>query len=145
MRAFLQRVGRASVSVRGEKTAEIGPGLVILLGVKKGDTEGEASRLATKCLNLRIFGDRDQALNLSVRDVKGEVLVVSQFTLYANTERGRRPSFSDACPSVEALGLYNAFIGFLKDSGIRVEKGRFGEKMVVDISNDGPVTLMVDD
>ena len=145
MRALLQRVSRASVSVRGEKTTEIGPGLVILLGVKKGDTEREASRLAAKCLNLRIFGDRDQALNLSVRDVKGEVLVVSQFTLYANTERGRRPSFSDACPSAEALGLYNAFIGFLKDSGIRVEKGRFGEKMVVDISNDGPVTLMVDD
>ncbi len=144
MRAVLQRVSRASVSAGGRKIGEIGPGFAILLGVRRGDTEEEASRLAEKCLNLRIFEDQRGDLNRSVRDVGGEVLVVSQFTLYADTKRGRRPSFTEACPREEALGLYNAFIEFLKESGLRIENGRFGEKMVVEILNDGPVTLVVE-
>ncbi len=144
MRAVVQRVSRASVSVNGRPVGEIGPGLVVLLGVKKGDSLEEASWLADKCGNLRIFEDRGGALNLSVRDIHGEVLVVSQFTLYADTRRGRRPSFSEACPRDQALGLYNAFIRFLQESGLRVEKGSFGEKMLVQILNDGPVTLIVE-
>lgn len=144
MRAVLQRVSRASVSVGGRKTGEIGRGLVILLGVKRGDTEKEASWLAEKCLNLRIFENRKGHFSLSVRDVAGDVLCISQFTLHADTRRGRRPSFSEACPSDEALGLYDAFIKSMEESGLRIEKGRFGEKMVVEILNDGPVTLIVE-
>lgn len=144
MRAVLQRVSGASVSVNGRKTGDIGRGLVVLLGVRRGDTEKEARWLAEKCLNLRLFEDRHGGLNLSLRDVAGEVLVVSQFTLYADTKRGRRPSFTEACPRDEASDLYNAFIRFLEESGLRVEKGQFGEKMLVEILNDGPVTLIVE-
>ena len=144
MRAVVQRVTRGSVTVDGEVVGRIGKGLVILLGVRNSDTEAEAQYLAEKCANLRIFSDENHNLNLSCLDVRGEVLVVSQFTLYGDTRKGRRPSFIEAAPPTVSEPLYKQFIAYLRDLGLKVAEGVFGAMMQVEIINDGPVTLIVE-
>jgi len=144
MRAVVQRVKEASVSVEGEVVGEIGRGLVVLVGVRQGDTEAEAAYLAQKIANLRIFPDRAGKFNLSALDVGGEVLVVSQFTLYADTRKGRRPSFVDAAPPEVAEPLVERFVELLRQTGLRVETGQFQAKMLVKIFNDGPVTIILE-
>ncbi|HIP97435.1 MAG TPA: D-tyrosyl-tRNA(Tyr) deacylase [Anaerolineae bacterium] len=144
MRAVVQRVTEASVTVEGRVVGEIGPGLVILLGVTHGDTEAEARYLARKIANLRIFTDAEGKLNLSARDVGGSALVVSQFTLYANCRKGRRPSFSAAARLEIADPLIERFIEFLRAEGLAVESGQFQAEMLVRIFNDGPVTIILD-
>jgi D-tyrosyl-tRNA(Tyr) deacylase len=144
VRAVIQRVSRASVTVAGERLAEIGQGLVVLLGVAEGDTAEDAHRLATKTAELRIFSDADGRFNLSLLDVGGEALVVSQFTLLADTRKGRRPSFVRAAPPEEAEPLVAAFAAALRDTGVEVGMGRFGARMLVEIHNQGPVTILLD-
>ncbi len=144
MRALIQRVTKASVTVDGVSIGKINYGLIILLGVRVGDTEEDANYLAEKCANLRIFSDDDGKFNLSCLAVKGEILVVSQFTLYGDTSKGRRPSFIDSAPPEISEPLYEKFIYFLKESGLTVEEGTFGAIMHVEIHNDGPVTLIID-
>jgi D-tyrosyl-tRNA(Tyr) deacylase len=139
VRAVIQRVGSASVSVDGERVAEIGPGLLVLLGVRRGDTEEQADRLARKLLALRVFEDHEGKLNLSVEDVGGELLCVSQFTLYGDARKGNRPSFVEAAPPEEAEALYERVLEALGAKG-----GRFGERMSVELVNEGPVTLVVE-
>jgi D-tyrosyl-tRNA(Tyr) deacylase len=139
VRAVVQRVKEASVSVDGERVAAIGPGLLVLLGVKKGDTHEQADRLAAKLLALRIFQDAEGKMNLSVSDAGGEVLCVSQFTLYGDTRKGNRPSFVDAAAPEEAEPLYERVRAALGARG-----GVFGARMEVSLVNDGPVTLTVD-
>jgi D-tyrosyl-tRNA(Tyr) deacylase len=144
MRALLQRVTYASVSVDGATIAEIGPGLVVLLGVATGDDDAAAAWLAPKVAGLRIFDDHAGAMNLSLLDTYGVALVVPQFTLYGDARRGRRPSFADAAPPEIAAGLYERFCEHLALQGISVARGRFRAHMLVEIHNDGPVTLMLD-
>jgi len=144
VRAVIQRVTRGSVNVKEETAGRIDKGLVVLLGVGRGDTEEDASYLAEKIANLRIFEDSDGKLNLSVLDIKGEVLAVSQFTLYGDCRKGRRPSFSEAAPASEAELLYGKFVEFLRQYGISVGTGRFQTMMLVEIMNDGPVTMLLD-
>lgn len=144
MRAVVQRVKEASVSIEGERVGEIGKGLVILLGIAQGDSEREARRLAEKIAHLRIFADEEGRFNLSALDVGAQALVVSQFTLYGDTRKGRRPSFTSAAPPEVAEPLVERFIEFLRAVGLQVESGRFGAMMVVNIANDGPVTLILD-
>jgi D-tyrosyl-tRNA(Tyr) deacylase len=139
MRALVQRVSRASVSVAGERVAEIGAGMLVLLGVRHGDGEEQADRIARKLLALRIFEDAEGKMNLSVGDVGGEVLCVSQFTLYGDARRGNRPSFVEAAPPEEAEALYEHVRQALGAQG-----GRFGARMAVELVNDGPVTLLVE-
>ena len=142
MRAFLQRVSQASVTVDGEVTGAIGRGLLTLLGVREGDTEPEAERLANKVLQLRIFPDDHGKMNRSLAEISGELLVISQFTLYADTRKGNRPSYSRAARPETAEPLYRLFIEFCRKAGLRVETGVFGARMDVHLVNDGPVTLM---
>lgn len=144
MRLVLQRVKRGAVKVEGKVIAEIGAGMVILLGVENGDTADDALILAQKVANLRIFEDEAGKMNLSIKDVMGEVLVVSQFTLCADLRRGRRPSFTDAAPPEVSLPLYEKFIFFLQNEGLTVKSGKFAAKMLVEIINDGPVTFYLD-
>ncbi len=144
MRAVIQRVKSGSVSVEGEEPRRIGRGFVILLGVGVNDTEKDAAWLADKTANLRIFEDSEGKMNLSLLDVGGEVLVVSQFTLYGDARKGRRPSFTDAAPPDMADFLYKHYVKLLENSGIRVQTGWFRAKMLVAIENDGPVTLLLD-
>ncbi len=144
MRAILQRVEKASVSVENKIVGKINKGLVILLGVKNEDTEEDARYLAEKCVNLRIFTDNKNKFNLSALDVKGEVLVISQFTLYGNTSKGRRPSFIEAAPPEISEPLYEKFVSCAKKSGLKVECGIFGAMMLVEIHNDGPVTIIAE-
>ncbi|MFH1336098.1 MAG: D-aminoacyl-tRNA deacylase [Candidatus Zixiibacteriota bacterium] len=144
MRVVLQRVKEAKVTVEGEVVGQIGKGLVLLVGAKTGDTEKDVEFLADKCVNLRIFGDEDQKMNLSLLDVKGEVLVISQFTLYGDTGKGRRPSFTEALEPQQAEKLYLKFIELIKTKGLKTETGIFGAKMLVDISNWGPVTFILE-
>lgn len=144
MRALLQRVARASVSVDGEVVGRIGQGLVVLLGVAKGDGGADVSYLAEKTANLRIFSDASGKFNLSALDVGGEALVISQFTLLADARKGRRPSFIDAAPPEEAQPLVASFVEALRATGLRVETGRFQQHMLVEIHNDGPVTVLLD-
>jgi D-tyrosyl-tRNA(Tyr) deacylase len=144
MRALIQRVSAASVDVDGERVGEIGPGLLILLGVRAGDTDKELAFVAEKCVNLRIFEDDDGKMNRSVRDVDGSVLVVSQFTLYGDTRRGRRPSFVEAAPPEVSELLYDRFVDRIGDYGINVATGIFGAMMNVNLTNDGPVTILVE-
>jgi D-aminoacyl-tRNA deacylase len=139
MRALVQRVSEASVTVGGEEVARIGPGLLVLLGVRRGDTEAEADRIAAKLLALRVFEDADGKMNLSVRDTGGEVLCVSQFTLYGETRKGNRPSFVDAAPPEEAERLYERV-----REGLAARGGVFGARMAVALVNDGPVTLLIE-
>lgn len=144
MRAVIQRVSKASVSIEGKIVGKIGSGLVILLGVKNGDTEADAKFLANKCVNLRIFADEQSKFNLSALDVKGELLVISQFTVYGDTRKGRRPSFIEAAPPEVSEPLYEKFISYLQVSGLKVACGKFGAMMLVEIHNDGPVTVIVE-
>lgn len=144
MKALLQRVTGASVSVGGEEVGCIGCGLVVFVGVACGDTEKDAVYLAQKTVNLRIFEDEDGRFNLSALEVKGELLLVSQFTLMADTRKGRRPSFVEAAPPAEAEALFERFVSEARTSGLKVETGRFQQHMLVEIHNDGPVTVMLD-
>ena len=144
MKALLQRVTRASVSVGGEVVGKIGRGLVVFVGVAHGDTERDAQFLAEKSVNLRIFSDEAGKFNLSALDIKGELLVVSQFTLLADARKGRRPSFTDAAPPMLAEQLFEQFVEQARATGLKVETGRFQQYMQVEIHNDGPVTIMLD-
>jgi D-tyrosyl-tRNA(Tyr) deacylase len=144
MRALLQRVSWASVSVQGSTISSIGKGLLVLLGVGHGDGDEQAAFLAEKIANLRIFEDAQGKMNLSVRDVGGEALVVSQFTLYADVERGRRPSFTRAGPPAVAEPLVNRVVALLREHGVPARTGAFGEHMSVEIFNDGPVTIWLE-
>ena len=144
MKALLQRVTSASVSVAGEVVGRMGRGLVVLVGIANGDTEKDAQYLAQKIVNLRIFADQEERFNLSALDIKGELLLVSQFTLLADTRKGRRPSFTDAAPPAQAEELFQQFVGEVRAAGLKVETGRFQQYMQVEIHNDGPVTIMLD-
>jgi D-tyrosyl-tRNA(Tyr) deacylase len=144
LKALLQRVSQASVSVAGEVVGEIGGGLVVLLGISRGDTEPDARYLAEKTVGLRIFSDSEGRFNLSAIDIQGELLVVSQFTLLSDTRKGKRPSFTQAAPPQEAEALFEKFLSYLRSSGLRVESGMFKQHMLVKIHNDGPVTIMLD-
>jgi D-tyrosyl-tRNA(Tyr) deacylase len=144
MRAIIQRVSEASVTVEGQIISSIGKGLLILLGVGHGDTEEQTTFLAEKVSNLRIFEDEHGKTNLSILDVKGETIVVSQFTLYADTRKGRRPSFIDAALPDVAEPLVNRFAELLRGHGVPTQTGKFGAHMLVEIHNDGPVTIWLE-
>jgi D-tyrosyl-tRNA(Tyr) deacylase len=144
VRAVVQRVSRASVTVADRIVGEIGRGLLILLGVGQADTEQDADYLADKCAGLRIFEDAQGKMNLSVRDVGGAALVVSQFTLYGDARKGRRPSFTDAAPPDRAEALYRRFAARLREAGLPVASGEFQAMMQVSLVNDGPVTILLD-
>lgn len=144
MRAILQRVSRACVRVDEKIVGSIGTGVVLLLGVKSGDTEEEGHRLARKCVNLRIFENEEGKFDYSLLELGGDVLVVSQFTLYGDCRKGRRPSFTDAASPEVAEKLYTSFVRDLRNYGLRVETGIFAARMEVEIINNGPVTLIVD-
>ena len=139
MRALVQRVSTASVTVDGERISAIGPGLLVLLGVRRGDGEQEADRLVRKLLALRIFADDEGRMNRSVTDVGGEILCISQFTLYGDARKGNRPSYVDAAPPEDAEPLYERVL-----SGLDARGGRFGAHMQVGLVNDGPVTLLLE-
>jgi D-tyrosyl-tRNA(Tyr) deacylase len=144
MKALLQRVTQASVTVDGEKVSQIGRGLVALVGVAQGDSERDARYLADKTVNLRIFPDEAGKFNLSLLDIRGELLAVSQFTLLADTRKGRRPSFTQAALPSQAEALFNSFVEVSRASGLKVSTGRFQQHMLVEIHNDGPVTVLLD-
>ena len=144
MRALLQRVSHASVSVEGKVISSIGKGLLILLGIGHHDGEDQARFLAEKIANLRIFQDEQGKTNLSVLDIKGEAIVVSQFTLYADTRKGRRPSFTDAAGPEIAAPLVEHFVELLRGQDVPTQTGRFGEHMAVEIQNDGPITIWLE-
>lgn len=144
MKAVLQRVRRGKVSVNQQTVAEIGHGLVILLGIGPNDSEEIARQMVEKIAYLRIFEDDQEKMNLSLRDVQGEALVVSQFTLYADTRKGRRPSYTDAAPPDHARPLCDRFAVLLREQGIRTQTGEFGAHMLVEIENDGPVTILLE-
>jgi D-tyrosyl-tRNA(Tyr) deacylase len=144
MRAVIQRVSEARVTVAGSVLGEIGPGLLALLGVAKPDTPAHAEFLAEKILNLRVFPDEAGKMNRSLLDVTGALLVISQFTLYGDCRKGRRPSFDDAAPAEQARPLYEHFVEVARRSGVRVETGVFQAHMEVSLINDGPVTLLVE-
>ncbi len=139
MRALVQRVSSASVSVGGERVAAIGPGLLVLLGIRRGDTEETADRLARKVLALRILDDQEGRMNRSVADAGGELLCISQFTLYGDVRKGNRPSFVDAAPPEVAEPLYERVC-----DALGAKRGRFGTRMDVELVNDGPVTILVE-
>jgi D-aminoacyl-tRNA deacylase len=144
MRALLQRVTRAQVRVGEREVGSIGPGLLILLGVGHGDDEATADALARRVCELRIFEDEDGRTNRSILDVGGEALVVSQFTLYADTKRGRRPGFTDAAPPDLAIGLWRRVAAGIEAQGVRTALGEFGAEMAVELVNDGPFTIWLD-
>jgi D-aminoacyl-tRNA deacylase len=144
MKAVLQRVKKASVTVDGNVVGSAGPGLVILVGVANGDSEKDAQYLALKSVGLRIFADAEGKFNLSAIDVKADLLLVSQFTLLADTRKGRRPSFVEAASPDIARRLFDEFVSIARQSGLNVETGRFQEHMLVEIHNDGPVTIVMD-
>lgn len=144
MRALLQRVSQAAVTVEGETIGRIGRGWLVLLGVGPDDTEAIASSLVEKIALLRCFEDEQGKTNLAAADVSAEFLVVSQFTLYADTSRGRRPGFTNAAPPDQASGLVDHFVAALRTRGFRVETGRFGAHMAVSLVNDGPFTIWLD-
>lgn len=142
MRALVQRVSEASVTVDGSITGEIGGGLLVFLGVRHDDTELEAKQLAQKVVHLRVFPDGEGKMNLSVQEVSGALLIVSQFTLYGNTQKGNRPSYTEAAKADLALHLYDCFVKYCRETGITVETGIFQAHMQVRSINDGPVTLL---
>lgn len=144
MRAVVQRVSRCRVLVEGKIVGEIGPGLLVLLGVSKTDNDSAADYLADKILGLRIFGDAQEKMNLSVLDKHGEVLVVSQFTLYGDVRRGKRPSFDGAARPEDAKRLYEYFVQKIRAAGVRCETGQFQAMMDVELVNQGPVTILLD-
>ncbi len=144
MRAVLQRAKWGRVRVEGAIVGEIGPGLVVLVGVRRGDTPEDAAYLAKKTANLRIFADESGKMNRSIKEVGGEVLAVSQFTLYAETRKGNRPSFTEAADPTLGRQLYELYIELLLKEGLHVESGVFGAMMEVELLNDGPVTILLD-
>lgn len=144
MRAVVQRVSRAAVRVENEEVGVIGAGLLVLLGVARGDTSEDARLLAEKVAGLRIFDDADGKMNYSLQDVGGEVLAVSQFTLLGDARQGRRPSYSEAAPPEEANPLYRRFVDFLRSAGLTVAEGVFRAQMQVELVGDGPVTILLD-
>ena len=146
MRVVLQRVSRAEVRIEGKRVAGIGAGFVVLAGFAPSDTEATLDWMAEKILGLRLFSDAQGKMNLALDEVGGALLVVSQFTLYGDAHKGRRPSFTDAAPPAVAIPLYERFVALLKErsGGIRVETGEFGAMMDVELVNDGPVTLILD-
>ena len=144
MKVLLQRVSRASVSIDGKITGEIGRGLLALVGFGKSDTEKDIDWMSKKIAELRIFSDSNSNMNQSVLDIGGEILIVSQFTLHANTRKGRRPSFVEAAPPERAELLYDLFLEIVSHSGLSVQSGEFGAMMKVSLVNEGPVTVMVD-
>ena len=144
MRIVLQRVSRASIRIDGDIIASIGAGLLALVGVSPGDDAGSAAHMARKCAELRIFADAEGRFNRSLLDARGELLVVSQFTLLADTRRGRRPGFAGAAPPEVAEPIVRAFVEAAHDLGLSVSEGRFGAKMQVELVNDGPVTIVLD-
>jgi len=144
VKALLQRVTGASVSVGGEVVGSIGLGLVVLVGVAGGDSDKDIQHLAQKIVNLRIFADKEEKFSLSALDISGELLLVSQFTLLADTRKGRRPGFTGAAPPPQAEALFNQFVDAVRASGLKVATGRFQQYMQLEIHNDGPVTIMLD-
>ena len=144
MKVLLQRVTGASVSIDGEEVGRIGPGLVVFVGVANADTEKDVQYLVQKLAGLRIFADEEGRFNLSALDIKGELLMVSQFTLLADTRKGRRPSFTEAAPPAQAEEIFERFVEQARATGLRVETGRFQQSMQVEIHNDGPVTILLD-
>ncbi len=148
MRAVLQRVSQAEVRVNdeviGKVIGKIGRGFVVLLGVARDDSEKDAAYIADKILPMRVFADAEGKMNLALRQVGGELLVISQFTLLADTESGRRPSFIRAAPPDEAKRLYQLFLSLVRNEGVKVETGEFGASMAVSLTNDGPVTIILD-
>lgn len=144
MRAVVQRVSESSVTVEGKVTGAIKKGLMVLLGVAEDDTAADAEYIANKVAGLRIFEDKEDKMNLSVKDTGGDILAVSQFTLMGDARRGKRPSFSDAARPEQANELYQKFISLLSEDGLHVEEGVFQTHMMVDLVNDGPVTILLD-
>ena len=144
MRAVVQRTGWSQVTVDGELVGKAGPGLTVLLGVGQGDTEADASYMAEKIANLRIFHDEAGKMNRSVLDIGGQILAISQFTLFGDCRKGRRPSFDAAAPAQQAKELYEKFVANLREFGIIVACGRFQAEMQVALVNEGPVTLLID-
>ena len=144
MRAVVQRVTYSSVKVDGEIVGEINKGFNVMLGISKEDTEEDMKNIKDKIINLRVFNDENDKMNLSLLDVKGELLLISQFTLYGDARKGRRPNFMNALGGDEARKLYEKFIEMMKDTGLKVQTGIFGADMKVDIKNDGPVTILLD-
>jgi D-tyrosyl-tRNA(Tyr) deacylase len=148
VRVVLQRVSRAAVRVDGRTVGSIGAGFVVLVGFAPGDTEQTLDWMAEKVLGLRLFGDAESKMNLALHEVHGAVLVVSQFTLYGDARKGRRPSFTDAAPPAAAIPLYQRFVALLKErgagNGIAIESGEFGAMMAVELVNEGPVTLILE-
>ena len=144
MKALVQRVSRAKVTVDGEVIGSIGGGLAVLVGVAAGDEKADTEYLVNKIINLRIFADTDSKFNLSLLDVKGELLLISQFTLMADTRKGRRPSFTGAAPPEIAEAMFDEFVAEARKSGVKVETGKFQAHMMVELVNDGPVTIMLD-
>lgn len=143
MKALIQRVKEASVTIDGELYSKIGHGILVFLGVEKTDTKENSDKLAQKITTLRIFEDENEKMNLSLKDVKGEILVVSQFTLCGDCKKGTRPSFDEAAPPAEANELYEDFVNNLKADGFAVKTGKFRAMMEVSLVNDGPVTFMI--
>ena len=144
MRALIQRVTQASVSIGEETVGSIGPGFVVFVGIARTDERADIDYIVSKTVNLRVFADDDGRFNLSALDIGAELLVISQFTLYADTRRGRRPSFTDAAPPDDASTTFNATLTAFRDTGLTVATGRFQAHMNVSIHNDGPVTIMLD-
>ena len=139
MRAVIQRVKNAEVKIDGKIVGKIGKGLLVLLAVHQDDTEDKIEKMATKIINLRIFADKDDKMNLSIKDVGGEILVVSQFTLYGDTSKGNRPSFIESAKPDKAVPYYEKFVAKIKSSGLKTATGKFGAMMEVSLINDGPV------
>lgn len=144
MRAVIQRVKHASVKVDGEVCGEINEGLLIFLGISKEDTESDIAYIADKITGLRIFEDENEKMNNSVIDINGELLIISQFTLYGDCRKGRRPSFDGAMRPPEAEEMYEKFVEYMRKSGLKTETGKFGADMKVELLNDGPVTIILD-
>lgn len=145
MIAVIQRVGRASVTIQGQVKADIGTGLLVLVGIEDADNDTDVEWLSSKIANLRIFNDAEGVMNLSVRDVDGDIIVVSQFTLHASTKKGNRPSYLKAAKPPVAIPLYDKFVAALSEAaGRNVQTGEFGADMKVELVNDGPVTILID-
>lgn len=144
MRAVIQRVKKANVKIEGKIISQIDQGFLVLLAIHVEDKEESIRKLAEKIINLRIFNDREDKMNLSIEEMKGEMLIVSQFTLYGCSKKGNRPSFIDSARPDKAIPFYEKFVEYIRGRGIKVQTGKFGAKMEVELVNDGPVTLILD-